>query len=73
MSQCIVIAQSSVSRGKQRLRLNCSLPQGQHAPAQGTHTLTPHPAAPGAGDGGTDGNRPTPGAGTVTVTPVPIG
>ncbi len=73
MSQCIVIAQSSASRGKQRLRLNCSLPQGQHAPAQGTHTLTPRPAAPGAGDGGTDGNRPTPGAGTVTVTPVPIG
>jgi hypothetical protein len=78
MSQCVVIAQSSMSNGKQRLRLDCSLPQGQHAPAQGTHTLSPHAGSPGAGAGGGGGgggdtNRPTPGAGTVTVTPVPIG
>ncbi len=71
MSQCIVIAQSSVSNGKQRLRLDCSLPQGEHAPPQGTHTLSPRA---GSGAGGTaDPNRPTPGAGTVTVNPVPIG
>jgi hypothetical protein len=72
MSQCIVIAQTSLSHGKQRLRLDCSLPQGQHAPAQGTHTLSPNPGSPGAGGPG-DANRPTPGAGTVTVTPVPVG
>ncbi|CAJ1582565.1 hypothetical protein [[Mycobacterium] wendilense] len=86
-SQCVVIAQEASGNGAQRLRLDCNLAPGQERPnAPNTHRLVPPggsvpggvagsgaPAAPG-GQGGQGGaQRPTPGAGTVTVTPRPVG
>lgn len=76
-SQCLVIDQQSAG-ATQRLRLDCDLQPGQVQPqAPNTHSLVP----PGGSlpQTGTDGavtpapNRPTPGAGTVTVTPIPLG
>ena len=81
-SQCIVIEQSGGTGGNpwstpwnpqgggtMRLRLNCNLARGQTKPqAPGTRSI-----APPQGGAGQGGNRPTPGAGTVTVTPVPVG
>ena len=67
--------------GTMRLRLDCTLKKGQEQPqAPNTHSLVP----PGGsvvgpdgslmtGPGATEGARPTPGAGTVTVTPRPVG
>ncbi len=67
--------------GTMKLRLDCNLKKGQEQPqAPNTHSLVP----PGGsvvgpdgslmtGPGATEGPRPTPGAGTVTVTPRPIG
>ena len=72
-SQCVVAEQTSMTNDKQRLRLDCTLAPGQEKPgAPNTHSLVPPGGSvPSAGDGG--GQRPTPGAGTVTVTPVPVG
>lgn len=69
-SQCTVSQQVIVPPGtKIRLMLDCTLPEGAEKPqAPNTHSLVP----PG-GSVPNEGNRPTPGAGTVTVTPVPIG
>lgn len=80
-SQCTVVEQQPSGRTV-KLRLNCDLAPGQEQPvAPNTHSLVP----PGGsiqkpGTSGTSGapapadpGRPTPGAGTVTVTPVPIG
>jgi len=51
------------------LRLDCQLHPGQtKPPTPGTRSMVP----PGGSAGG-GGQRPTPGAGTVTVQPVPIG
>jgi hypothetical protein len=70
-SQCVVAEQTSMTNGKQRLRLDCTLAPGQEKPgAPNTHSLVP-PGGSVPSDGG--GQRPTPGAGTVTVTPVPVG
>jgi hypothetical protein len=72
-SQCIVSQQKALGTGaKQSLMLDCTLAPGQEKPgAPNTHSLVP----PGGSvpTSGADANRPTPGAGTVTVTPVPIG
>ncbi|MFA5707010.1 MULTISPECIES: DUF3693 domain-containing protein [Mycolicibacterium] len=85
-SQCVVIAQESSGKGAQRLRLDCNLAPGQERPdAPNTHRLVPpggsmpggvagsNPSMPA--DQGQQGGaqRPTPGAGTVTVTPRPVG
>lgn len=72
--------------GTMRLRLDCTLHPGQTKPqAPNTHSVVPPggsapgatgtPGSPGAtgSPGSPGGSRPTPGAGTVTVTPVPIG
>lgn len=69
-AQCTVSQQSVVPPGtKIKLMLDCNLPEGADKPgAPNTHSLVP----PG-GSVPNEGNRPTPGAGTVTVTPVPIG
>jgi hypothetical protein len=50
--------------------LDCTLAPGQEKPgAPNTHSLVPPGGSvPTSGDP----NRPTPGAGTVTVTPVPV-
>ncbi len=80
-SQCIVIEQKGAptsqwgsppgQRGTVRLRLDCKLAPGQtRPPAPNTRSLVPRG---GSVPGNNGGNRPTPGAGTVTVTPVPIG
>jgi hypothetical protein len=81
-SQCIVIEQtgqgSSIwsrtpgSTGVMRLRLDCTLKAGQAKPdAPGTFSVVPPGGSvPG---GGQEGARPTPGAGTVTVTARPVG
>jgi hypothetical protein len=70
-SQCLVSDQEPMSNGKQRLRLDCNLQPGQEKPgAPNTHSLVP---PGGSVPGGETGARPTPGAGTVTVTPVPVG
>jgi PASTA domain len=67
-SQCTVAQQSVMPPYKIKLMLDCTLPAGADKPqAPGTHSLVP----PGGSVPG--GARPTPGAGTVTVTPVPIG
>ena len=51
-----------------KLMLDCTLPAGADKPqAPGTLSLVP------PGGSVPSGARPTPGAGTVTVTPVPIG
>ena len=72
-SQCIVIAQNSAGLN-QRLRLDCKLAPGQTMPvAPNTHRLVPQGGSmPGVPDGNGNG-RPTPGAGTVVVQPVPVG
>ena len=70
--QCIVSQQKSIGTGaKQSLMLDCTLAPGQEKPgAPNTHSLVPPGGSvPSQGDP----NRPTPGAGTVTVTPVPVG
>lgn len=70
--QCLVIDQSGMSNGTERLRLDCTLQPGQEMPgAPNTHSLVPPGGSVPGGTGG--GNRPTPGAGTVTVVPVPVG
>jgi len=74
-SQCVVSQQTplkSVSGmgARMRLMLDCTLPEGATMPkAPNTRSLVP----PGGSVPGGGGARPTPGAGTVTVTPVPIG
>lgn len=76
-SQCIVINQSVEpgnmwtttwgGSGNMRLRLDCNLHPGQEKPKPlNTHSLVP---PGGSVPEATDSNRPTPGAGTVTVTP----
>jgi len=84
-SQCVVIEGKQQgggiwsspwgSAGTVRLRLDCTLKAGQtKPPAPGTLSRVAPSAAPGAAAGGNnENNRPTPGAGTVTVTPVPVG
>ena len=79
-SQCIVIDQKGQvgnswstpwnpmgGGGTMKLRLDCNLHPGQQKPAApGTRSMVP----PGGSAGGAGGGaRPTPGAGTVTVTP----
>lgn len=83
-SQCLVLEQQPAGRNV-RLRLDCNLQPGQEQPkAPNTHSLVPPGGSvPRATDGQTapDGQpaapaqpgRPTPGAGTVTVTPRPVG
>ena len=67
-SQCTVSQQTIVPPYKMKLMLDCNLPEGADKPqAPNTRSLVP----PGGSVPG--GARPTPGAGTVTVTPVPIG
>ncbi len=77
-SQCIVLEQQGMSNGTMRLRLDCNLQPGQEQPgAPNTHSLVPPGGSvPGATAGSgapADPSRPTPGAGTVTVTPRPVG
>ncbi|MET0704115.1 MAG: hypothetical protein ABWY93_31090 [Mycobacterium sp.] len=75
-SQCIVSQQKTLGTGaKQQLMLDCTLAPGQEKPgAPNTHSLVPPGGSvPGLGGAPADPNRPTPGAGTVTVTPVPVG
>ena len=80
-SQCLVIKQEAGGNGIQRLRLDCNLQPGQDQPkAPNTHSLVPPGgsvpgATSGSGQTGQTGQpgRPTPGAGTVIVTPVPVG
>ena len=77
-SQCTVIEQQPAGRTV-RLRLNCELAPGQEQPvAPNTHSLVPPGGSiPTSGTSGApapaDPGRPTPGAGTVTVTPRAIG
>lgn len=68
--QCVVIDQR-VLGSTMSLRTDCTVPKGQEKPgAPNTHSLVP----PGGSiPGAAAGQRPTPGAGTVTVTPVPVG
>ncbi len=73
-TQCIVSQQKSLSNGKQWLFLDCSLAPGQEMPeAPNTHSLVPPGGSVPTSGAAADPNRPTPGAGTVTVTPVPVG
>jgi hypothetical protein len=76
-SQCIVSQQKTIGTGaKQSLMLDCTLAPGQEKPgAPNTHSLVPPGGSiPTSGASApADPNRPTPGAGTVTVTPVPVG
>ncbi|MGB3481469.1 MAG: hypothetical protein WBB07_04515 [Mycobacterium sp.] len=77
-SQCRVVQQQPAGRNV-RLRLDCDLLPGQDQPvAPNTHSLVPPggsiqqtgtSGAPAPADPG----RPTPGAGTVTVTPRQVG
>ncbi|AQA05274.1 hypothetical protein BVC93_26020 [Mycobacterium sp. MS1601] len=76
-SQCAVIEQQPSGRSV-RLRLNCDLAPGQEQPqAPNTHSLVPPGGSIQTGTSGAptpvDPSRPTPGAGTVTVTPRPVG
>jgi hypothetical protein len=72
--QCLVIDQSSMTNDSQRLRLDCTLQPGQEMPgAPNTHSLVPPGGSVPGATGGSGGSRPTPGAGTVTVVPVPVG
>ncbi|CAN5866245.1 hypothetical protein BH09ACT7_BH09ACT7_22900 [soil metagenome] len=73
-SQCIVSQQKTLGTGaKQQLMLDCTLAPGQEKPgAPNTHSLVP-PGGSVPTSGADAPSRPTPGAGTVTVTPVPIG
>jgi len=81
-SQCTVLSmevgksQWGQNGGTMKLRLDCTLaPGATKPPAPNTHSVVPPggsvptsgATAPGAG------TRPTPGAGTVVVTPVPVG
>ncbi len=69
-SQCLVLDQTPLSGRSQRLRLDCKLQPGQEQPgAPGTIRLVP----PGGSVPTEGAQRPTPGAGTVTVVPVPVG
>lgn len=72
-AQCIVVEQTPSGR-MQRLRLDCKLAAGQEKPpAPNTHRLVPEGGSvPGLPDGN-GATRPTPGAGTVTVVPRPVG
>ena len=79
-SQCIVIDQQAgqtqwgQTGGTMRLRLDCTLKPGETAPpAPNTHSVVPPGGSVPGATGGSGGTRPTPGAGTVTVTPVPVG
>jgi beta-lactam-binding protein with PASTA domain len=77
-SQCVVIEQQPAGRTV-KLRLNCDLAPGQEQPvAPNTHSLVPPGGSvPQTGTSGApapvDPGRPTPGAGTVTVTPRQVG
>ena len=76
-SQCAVIEQQPSGRSV-RLRLNCDLLPRQEQPvAPNTHSLVPPGGSIPTGTSGApapaDPGRPTPGAGTVTVTPRQIG
>jgi hypothetical protein len=73
--QCIVSQQKSIGTGaKQSLMLDCTLAPGQEKPgAPNTHSLVPPGGSVPTSGAAADPNRPTPGAGTVTVTPVPVG
>lgn len=77
-SQCIVLEQQPSGRSV-RMRLNCELAPGAEQPvAPNTHSLVPPGGSiPQPGTSGApapaDPNRPTPGAGTVTVTPRVLG
>ena len=76
-SQCMVLEQQPSGRSI-RLRLNCDLQPGQEQPvAPNTHSLVPPGGSIQTGTSGApapaDPSRPTPGAGTVTVTPRPVG
>jgi hypothetical protein len=83
-SQCLVIEQQAgktqwgQTGGTVRLRLDCTLQPGQTQPqAPNTHSLVPPGGSIQTGTSGApapaDPNRPTPGAGTVTVTPRQLG
>jgi hypothetical protein len=78
-SQCLVLEQQPSTGRSVRLRLNCELAPGQDQPvAPNTHSLVPPGGSiPTSGAEGApapaDPSRPTPGAGTVTVTPRAIG
>ncbi|ORV31928.1 hypothetical protein AWB99_09550 [Mycolicibacterium confluentis] len=76
-SQCVVLEQQPAGRNV-RLRLDCNLQPGQEQPkAPNTHSLVPPGGSVPGGTAGqqapADPGRPTPGAGTVTVTPRPVG
>ena len=73
--QCLVVDQVSVgTHGTVRLRTDCTLQPGQEMPgAPNTHSLVPPGGSVPGGSAGSGGSRPTPGAGTVTVVPVPVG
>ena len=69
-SQCTVSQQSRrARRTKMKLMLDCTLPEGADKPQAPEHPF----AGAARRIGSREGDRPTPGAGTVTVTPVPIG
>jgi hypothetical protein len=73
-SQCVVSNQRSLGTGKQWVMLDCTLAPGQEKPgAPNTHSLVPPGGSIPTSGAAADPNRPTPGAGTVTVTPVPVG
>lgn len=68
--QCRVASAQPISGSgfKLKLMLDCTLEEGETKPgAPNTHSLVP------PGGSIPTGARPTPGAGTVTVTPVPVG
>lgn len=68
--QCVVIDQSGLKSGAQRLRLDCTLPKGEEKPTDpNTHSLVP---PGGSVPGVTGGSRPTPGY-TGTVQPTAAG
>ncbi len=76
-SQCVVLEQQPAGRNV-RLRLDCNLQPGQEQPkAPNTHSLVPPggsvPGSTAGQQAPADPGRPTPGAGTVTVTPRPVG
>lgn len=78
-SQCVVLEQQPASGNTVRLRLNCELAPGQEQPvAPNTHSLVPpggsiQTSGAESTSAPADPGRPTPGAGTVTVTPRAVG
>ena len=69
-SQCTVVpADHRARRTKMRLMLDCNAARGRGEAAGAQHPF----AGTARRFGPREGDRPTPGAGTVTVTPVPIG